>query len=187
MCRCHRCDARQKPSSRFARVFVLVVIEVNGKHIKTEKQALAQALADSAISEKSKQFACGAVTVLIHLFRRLAMGYPEVGPSTRWVAWYSGPDGRVWRKQTEQRLDNGSLLIQLPREMQRNGGRNEELPVAVEPFRPQRLLATGMTPFLRITLPYFLVSPDWTIANAFVERLRKLCLSIRWIGGVSGQ
>ena len=187
MCRCHRCDARQKPSSRFARVFVLVVIEVNGKHIKTEKQALAQALADSAISEKSKQFACGAVTVLIHLFARLAMGHPEGVPSRRQVAWYSGPDSRVWGEQTEQRLDNGSLLIQLPREMGRNGGWNEELPVPAEPFRLQRLLATGMTPFLRITLPYFLVSPVCTMANASVERVRKLCRSIRWIGGVSGQ
>ena len=76
------CNARQKPSSRFARVFVLVVIEVDGKHIETEKQALAFA----AFSEKFKQFACGAVTALIHLFARLAMGHPERVLSRRQVA-----------------------------------------------------------------------------------------------------
>jgi hypothetical protein len=82
---------------------------VNGKHIKTEKQALAQglaqALADSAFSEKSKQFACGAVTVLIHLFARLAMGHPEGVPSRRQVAWYSGPDSQYG----ESKLSSGSI------------------------------------------------------------------------------
>ena len=58
---------------------------------------------------------------------------------------------------------------------------------ACRQFENQNLLATGMTPFVRMTLPYLRVSPVCTIAKAFVDRVRKLCRSIRAMGGVSGQ